>query len=294
MRLLTEWESSCFIGSEKIEQAPAAEIRDDERIYVANRWSAFPEWIRWSFDQGLRVDQRTAVVVDIDKTAIGAKGRNDKVIDAARLEGIFRTMDAVLGVDFSRAEFERQYAELNRARYHALTEDNQDYLAYICLIINAGLIDFDEVVQEVANNSLNNFEQFVRWVDSRMMIRPLSGENVRQVHEAVIGSVRVGDPTPFKRFRRQEFVTTVERMGFLPDSTPVDQLLAEEITLTNEVCELAVWLQQRGCLILCLSDKPDEASYPDPRTSPDLPPLHRAVTHQVGASIRKPLEALTG
>jgi hypothetical protein len=42
------------------------------------------------------------VIIDIDKTAIGAKGRNDKVIDRARLAGIYRTMDSVLGDDFDR------------------------------------------------------------------------------------------------------------------------------------------------------------------------------------------------
>ena len=78
----------------------------------------------------------------------------------------------VLGDDFSRPVFEREYAELNRAKYHPVTEDNQDYLAYICLVINAGLIGLDEVDQEVATDSFDNFEQFMRWVDSRMMIRP--------------------------------------------------------------------------------------------------------------------------
>jgi hypothetical protein len=293
MKRLAEWRASCFIGSEKPQEQFSVEIQDKDQIYSANRWAALGEWARWMLEQGMLLDQRTVVIVDIDKTALGAKGRNDQVINTARLEGIYRTMDAVLGENFDRVAFEKQYAELNRARYHFLTEDNQDYLAYICLVLNAELIRYNEIIAEIENGSLDNFEQFLRWVDSRMMIKSLSGESLRQVHEAVIGSVRNGDPTPFKRFRRQEFITTVERMGNMPDNSTVEELLQHEITLTNEVCELSAWLSQRGCLLLCLSDKPDEASCPDPHYSPDLPPVHRARTHRVGATIQPLLNSLS-
>ncbi|HXF60847.1 MAG TPA: hypothetical protein VNK95_04480 [Caldilineaceae bacterium] len=292
MKQMAEWNGSCFIGNEKAGEPYKTEIDDHEGIFSANRWTALSDWIAWTLDQGLHLDERTVVIVDIDKTALGAKGRNDQVINEARLEGIFRTMDAVLGENFDRAAFERQYAELNRSRYHFLTEDNQDYLAYICLVLNAGLISYDEVLAEIQNGSLENFEQFLRWVDIRLMGRSLGGESLRQVHEAVLGSVRTGDPTPFKSFRRQEFITTVERMGNMPDDAPVEELLAHEITLTNEVCELSEWLQARGCLLLCLSDKPDEASTPDRHLSADLPPVHKAETHRVGASIAAQLAAM--
>lgn len=290
MREVTEWAGACFIGGEKPSDPPHAQV-DDDLIFVANRWAALSDWVKWLFAQGLQLDQRTVAIIDIDKTALGAKGRNDHVINEARLEGIFRTMDSVLGNNFDRALFERHYTELNRGRYHFLTEDNQDYLAYICMILNAGLVDYDETLKEIETGSLDNFEQFLRWVNSRISIHPFS-ESLRQVHEAVMESVRLGDPTPFKRFRRQEFITTVERMGQLDDDTPVDVLLAEEITLTNEVCELTEWLAGRGVLLLCLSDKPDEASCPDQRSSSELAPVHRTPTHRVGSSIAEELGAL--
>src|SRR5262249_29605507 len=152
----------------------------------------------WSLQQGLQLNERCAAIIDIDKTMLGAKGRNDQVIDRARLQGIYRTMDAVLGEHFDRRAFEEQYNELNRARYHFLTGDNQDYLAYICLVLNTGLIQYDEVLQEAQKKSLESFEQFVRWVGYRMLSNPNIGEAFRQVHEAVGNSVRMGDPTPFK------------------------------------------------------------------------------------------------
>lgn len=285
------WRGACFIGAERLDQEPATRI-EQETIHIANRWSSVVDWVAALMAQGFQLDAGTVVIIDIDKTAIGAKGRNDKVIDRARLAGIYRTMNAVLGDDFDQALYEQHYTELNRARYHLLTADNQDYLAYICMVLNTRLISLDEVVREVDSKSLDNFEQFIRWVDSRMMINPSAGEALREVHEAVNGSVRIGDPTPFKRFRRQEFVSTMEHMGNMPDGASVQELLENEITITEEVYQLAQWLKARKCEILCLSDKPDEASRPHPRVSPDLAPLHRAQTHRVGVDLRAALGAL--
>ena len=285
------WRGACFIGAERLDQEPATRI-EQETIHIANRWSSVADWVAALMAQGFQLDAGTVVIIDIDKTAIGAKGRNDKVIDRARLAGIYRTMNAVLGDDFDQALYEQHYTELNRARYHLLTADNQDYLAYICMVLNTRLISLDEVVREVDSKSLDNFEQFIRWVDSRMMINPSAGEALREVHEAVNGSVRIGDPTPFKRFRRQEFVSTMEHMGNMPDGASVQELLENEITITEEVYQLAQWLKARKCEILCLSDKPDEASRPHPRVSPDLAPLHRAQTHRVGVDLRTALGAL--
>ena len=282
---------ACFIGADRTEQEPAYAV-DEGGVYTANRWGLLADWMTLLRQQSFHFDERTAVIIDIDKTALGAKGRNDKVIDRARLTGIFRTMDSVLGEKFDRAAFERHYSELNRARYHQITADNQDYLAYICLVLNTNLITFDEVLEEANTNSLDNFEQFIRWVNSRMMINPALGESLRETHEAVLSSVQNGDPTPFKRFRRQEFISTLEYMGNLDDSASAAELLAGEITITEEVYELAMWLKARGSAILCLSDKPDEASTPDRRSSGNLAPLHRAETHRVGGSIQATLEQL--
>jgi hypothetical protein len=286
------WAGSCAIGRACPEEDVVVDIDEDAAVYCVNRWCALDDWVKWTLERGLHLDRRTVAVIDIDKTALGAKGRNDQVINEARQEGIYRTMVDVLGENFDRDAFEKEYTELNRARYHFLTADNQDYLAYICLVLNSELVTFDEILQEIANGSLANFEQFLRWVDTRIKSTAGAGESLRQTHEAVLASVRAGDPTPFKYFRRREFVATIARMGNVPDDAPVEQMLAEEITLTNEVAELASWLSERGCLLICLSDKPDEASVPDKRVSPDLVPVHRAQTHLVGTSIREALDAL--
>ncbi len=75
-------------------------------------------------------------------------------------------------------------------------------------------------------------------------------------------------------------------MGLLPDNAPLAQRLVEEICLTREVLDMARWLRGRGCLLMALSDKPDEASLPTPELAAQgWAPLHRAVTHVVGQGI---------
>lgn len=289
---LSGWRGACFIGADRPEQAPAVEIDEQNLLYNANRWSALGEWIQWVGEKDFTLDEHTLLIVDIDKTTLGAKGRNDSVIDHARLDGLYRTMDAVLGGAFDQAAFEQHYHALNRARYHTLTADNQDYLAYICLALNIGYIRFEELLREIESNSLHNFEQFIRWVESRMMSQTGVTEAFRQVHEAVRASVRIGDATPFKQFRREEFVSTVSRMGQLADDAAVDEILSEEIALTEEICELSETLKRRGCLLLCLSDKPFEASCPTRQLASNFLPVHRMPTHRIGISIADKLRFL--
>lgn len=286
------WKGACFIGADRLEQAPTIELDETTGLTNTNRWAFLGDWMQTVGERGFALDQRTLLLVDIDKTILGAKGRNDSIIDRARLEGIYHTMDAVLGEDFHRAEFEQQYSALNRSRYHGLTADNQDYLAYICLVLNTGLITFDELLSEIDSKSLDNFEQFVRWVDSRLMSRNGVTEAFRQVHEAVRAAIHVGDPTPFKQFRREEFRSTAARMGHMAEDAPLDKILAEEITLTEEVCQLCEWLKSRGALLLCLSDKPFEASCPTRQLGNEFQPLHRMKTHRIGISIAEKLRGL--
>lgn len=293
MQAESGWRGSCFIGSDRLREEPMVSIDKESGIYSANRWAEIGEWVRWlREEQGFHLDERTLVVIDIDKTALGAKGRNDHIIDEARIDGAARTLSALLGRNFDPTNFVEAYRELNQSRYHCLTEDNQDYLAYICLVLSTNLVSLEEIKQEVAAGSLDNFDQFTRHVETRMMINNVGGEMLRQAHDAVVTSVRNGDPTPFKRFRRQEFITTLERMGNGADDAGVEELLDTEITLTEEVWEVAEWLKERGAVLLCLSDKPDEASTPNEFVSPDLPPVHQAETHRVGFSVRPILDAL--
>ncbi len=281
------WRGWAFIGAERDE---ALAISEHEDIYTANRWTALADFVDWLLDQGAALDARTAVIVDIDKTALGARGRNDGAIDRARVAAIEATVSEVLGSTFDQAGFRRAYAELNQAKYHAFTADNQDYLAYVCLMLSAGVATLDDLRADIASGRLTSTEQFMAWVDRRRQNLP--SQALAELHEAIYSCVKSGDPTPFKAFRRREYRETVARMGSLPDQVPLAQRLVDEICLTREVMEVSLWCRARGCLLMALSDKPDEATMPSPEAAAEgCLALHRTPTHVVGQSIAGRLPA---
>jgi len=101
----------------------------------------------------------------------------------------------------------------------------------------------------------------------------------------VYACVLAGDPTPFKAFRRWEYTVTAAAMGSLPQGASLPALLDGEITLTQEVRQMALEWSSRGALVFGLSDKPDEASLPTPELAAQgWQPLHRTLTHAVGRS----------
>ncbi len=72
-------------------------------------------------------------------------------------------------------------------------------------------------------------------------------------------------------------------MGFMPDNTNPEELLKNEILITNEVRTLAYWSKERGALLFGLSDKPDEASVPNlEMEKAGYKSIHQTPTHVVG------------
>jgi hypothetical protein len=278
-----DWPGLAFIGADR-DQPAKVDISEGEQgtLYVANRWAAIADFAGFCRKRGFALDERAAVIVDLDKTAVGARGRNDKVIDRARVEAVRRTVGTLLGDDFDPGSFQEAYDLLNQLEYHPFTADNQDYLAYICLILGSGLYDLEPLTADVRAGELTSFQQFISLVDARADELPSS---LHEIHEGVYSLVQQGDPTPFKAFRYNEYDTTIQAMGFLADDAPVEDLLAREIVVTQEVRELALAWQGQGALLFGLSDKPDEASVPRPeRAAEGLPPIHRARTHSVGGA----------
>jgi hypothetical protein len=277
-----DWPGLAFIGAERDEPARVQVIDQEEgRLFLSNRWSALADFDRFCREQGFPLDEQAAVIVDLDKTALGARGRNDQVIDRARVEAVRRTVGDLLGEGFDRESFEVAYDCLNQPEFHPFTSDNQDYLAYVCLILGSGLYELDVVVDEVRNGQLASFHQFIARVDERADQLP---GDLRTIHASIYGCVQQGDPTPFKAFRHNEFLTTVGRMGQLDDNTPVAELLAKEIVITQEVREMALAWREGGALLFGLSDKPDEASVPpDHLAAHGYRPIHRVETHSVGS-----------
>ena len=272
------WAGWAFIGRDSPGEPPEVKIEDE--LYLANRWSALPAFTAFLDYEGFPVDERTAVVLDLDKTAIGARGRNDAAINAARVEGVQRTVADLLGDGFDGAAFEAAYGALNQSAYHPFTTDNQDYLAYICLILGAGLVSLEELVGQVQDGSLADFFTFIARVQARRA--ELAATGLAPIHDQVWACVQAGDPTLFKAFRYNEYLTTAARFGGAPDA-PVDDLLANQIVLTQEVRAAAAALRARGALLFGISDKPDEASLPNAQQAQaGMLPLHHLPTLAVG------------
>jgi len=287
LRAAGDWRGWAFIGADR-RDPPAAE--ETAGITTANRWTALAPFLAGLLYGGAALDTRTAVVLDIDKTAIGARGRNDAVIDAARIAAIEATVADALGSDFDQQRFREAYATLNVARYHPFTADNQDNVAYICLMLGAGVSSLDELTRDIQDGSLATFKDFMAQVEAGRQHLPSAG--LQALHDDIYAYVRAADPTPFKAFRRREYRETVARMGCLPDDAPVEDMLTQEVCMTREVLDAAVWLRGRGCLLAALSDKPAEATMPTPDLiARGFLPLHRAPAHVVGPAIRDLLDA---
>jgi len=273
-----EWPGWAFIGRDEMHRPPRVEV--EGALYEANRWSALPDFVRFLEGRGFVLDEATAVVIDVDKTAIGARGRNDQVINEARVEGVQRTVADLLGPSFDEGAFRAAYDELNQSAYHAFTADNQDYLAYVCLMLGAGLFELDALVHELGAGSMQRFADFIARVEDRRS--ELAQTGLASIHADVWRRVQAGDPTPFKAFRYNEYLTTVSRFGDLAGAA-VEEVLAQRIVITQEVRETAALLRDRGALIFGVSDKPDEASLPnEAQAQVGMAPLHHLETLAVG------------
>lgn len=270
-----------FIGAETADEPAVEEVEIDAgTIFQANRWELLADFDALCAEYDFRIDRRTVVVIDLDKTALGARGRNDLVIDRARVSAVQRTVGELLGDALRPGVFQAAYETLNRPEFHPFTADNQDYLAYVCLIVSSGLVRLGPLVEEIRSGGLANFAQFLAGVDARAGELP---DVLRDLHGDIAARVQQGDPTPFKAFRVHEYRETVARMGQMPDTTSAADLLTGEIVITQEVRALALQWRERGALLFGLSDKPDEASLPPADLAAQgYLPIHRMVTHAVG------------
>lgn len=268
----------CFIGSDKL--AESKQIKLEGPLMIANRWQSLADFLDWVLAEGFIFDEQTALLLDLDKTAIGARGRNDKAIDRARIAAVSGTVKELLGGDFDDAAFCDIYDHLNQLEYHPFTGDNQDYLAYICLMVVGQIYPADRLLVDLESGSLTGFHQFVTLCDARQveMSRALLA-----AHREVTGNMAKKDPTPFKSFRYREYHTTIAAMNKLPNDASPGDILTEEITITGEVAEVAEQLAATGVLTFGLSDKPDEASMPPPEAARQgALPLHRVTMKVFG------------
>ncbi|MCJ7549764.1 MAG: hypothetical protein MUQ30_08800, partial [Anaerolineae bacterium] len=192
-----------------------------------------------------------------------------------------KTVQELLGVAFGAAGFESSYSLLNEIEFHPFTTDNQDYVAYLCLILGGDLFTLDDLVGDIRSGKLGCFTEFLDLVEARVRELP---DSLGRLHADIYRRVRAGEATPFKAFRYNEYQTTISRMGKPAGDADIVARLDQEIVITQEVRERALAWQAQGALLFGLSDKPDEASIPtEPLVKQGYQSIHRTQTHALGA-----------
>ena len=285
------WPGWCFIGSEKLSQ-PAEFVQQADNVTLSNRWAGLGDVAGKCQGRrrahGCRHRRRHRHGQDRRGRARPQRPGDGRRPASRESSAPWRPRWAT---PYNRDLFLLAYNTLNDPAFHPFTADNQDYLAYICLVLNAGLIDLDTVIADVQAGRMSSFRQFIDWSDTQIA-RPAPA-GLQAIHRDVYALVLAGDPTPFKAFRRNEYLCTAARFGSLPVDAPVAQMLAEQVCITQEVREAALWLKARGCLLLTMSDKPDEATLPTPELAAQgYLPIHRLPTAAVGESIAVLLASL--
>lgn len=277
----SNWPGVAFIGAD---QSGPLEVKMEDtgsgKIYSATRWKALEQFESYLADNGFPVDEETAVLFDLDKTILGARGRNDKILDTIRLKAAEETLSNALGDEFSSSVFQNAYKTFNQVAFHPFTADNQDYLVYICLMISSGFISQSDLVQMVSQKHMPDFSDFLTYVNEKRTLLP---KKVCDIHQNAYARFQMGDPTPFKSFRANEYKHMAQHMGNLPETAPIEQILTSEIAITGEIHNLARRWERQGILLFGLSDKPDEAILPSAiLKAQGYLPVHHMMTHVIG------------
>jgi hypothetical protein len=244
------------IGADALSKPPGLTYEGDTA--TATRWSLLDEWLARLETDGAQPWPQAALLLDIDKTLLGPRGRNDEAIDDARAAAALDAARSLPDFALNEATFEQYYATLCDSEYHGLTLDNQDYTVFAALLLTGEVLSLDELRAQRADGTPRSFGLLLDVVEGRLP--PALTETyaaVRAAHEA-------GDPSPFKAFRRAEFAATLARMG------------DGRLTLCREVVAAARTLRERGVLCLAASDKPAESALPAPeQEAAGMAPLHR-------------------
>jgi hypothetical protein len=252
-----------FIGADR--PAEPADYSWQGNTATATRWALLDRWLAEGHSQAAlpaAILPQTALLLDIDKTLLGPRGRNHQAIDAARAEAALLIAQDMLGSELDVSQFEEQYAALCHSEFHGLTLDNQDYTVFMALLATSSVLPLEAVRRGRDNGSLDSFGAVLAASAARMP------PTLAALHAEIAAAYRAGDPTPFKAFRYAEFAATVARMR------------DGRLRLCREVLDFTRHMLAQGTLCLAASDKPAESALPSPAQAADgLLPLHRTAAY---------------
>lgn len=277
-----------FLCEEDEEQAKEVTIDGDNML--VNRWEGLADLAVFLHERGFPLDAQTAIIVDLDKTVIAARGRNSWPLNRSRVEGVKLMVQDVLGARFEEPRFQAVYGELNQPKYHFFTEDNQDYVTYVSLMASALVYPINDLLEDLAYEKLTTFREFLAVTRERLQSSP-QYQDLWPVYEEVAYYYALNDPTVFKSFRHKQYESTLGRLDMLPDGVDEDQLLQEEIVMTREVFDFLQMAKKRGVNLLTISDRPDESLLPSSEMAArGYKPIHKLPFKVVGAAILDRIE----
>ncbi len=275
------WPGAAFLAEENSAPPHIERIEVGESLLVrANRWNALSEFEAYCEKRKLPFAAGAVALFALEGAALGARGRNDRLIERIQAEATRRILEDVLGPVFDPADFKAAYARLSRGDPLPFTAGDPDGRAYVALLVAGGFCTLDDLKRAVAQGRFQSLEELMEAADQGA--RTLSSD-LRALHAEIYDRVKRNDPTPFKAFRQREYEATVARMGSLVGRPSVPWLLNEELVITEEVRQAALRWREAGALLFGLSDRPDEAALPTAALAAQgYPPLHRASAHTVG------------
>lgn len=225
---------------------------------IANRWHMIDDLIAAAPQRGIEIGPGLVALIDIDKTLLGPRGRNDPLINGARLMGGRAIGKRLLGDALDLDRLEGVYRNLCQTSMHPFTLDNQDIVVYTSLLICSDLISLEDIALRAQQEPAATFADLLAETADQVP------EALREAHVKVQAAVAEGDPTAFKDFRHEEFRYMVEIMR------------NDQLTLCGELLEVGQQLRAAGAICMAASDKPGEASLPSPdQAAEGLLPLHR-------------------
>ncbi len=223
---------------------------ENNLIYRSDRWENITDFINMNKDC---LNSGCVGLFDLDKTVLGAKGRNSHIIDMARIDAV---IERVLEIDPDiHKDFIKEIYDVINQSFKRITEDNQDITAFLTILVCFGVIDTDYL-----QNMLNPD------IDFDYIIKDLSGgdygKGLNDVFEEVKTLYNKGESTMFKTFRYNELKTTLAKINSKSKGTDIRKVLETEITMTKEICDLMDFLKEYDINLFCVSDKPDETVFP--------------------------------
>lgn len=259
------------IGADQLAHDSALTWEGDTAM--ATRWELLDSWLHALLErQGTTLADapwgRTALLLDIDKTLLGPRGRGDAAINESRADAAFLVASDLFGDALDSGLFRATYDTLCQREFHPLTLDNQDYAVYLVLLLLGEVLTIADVRQGMQDGSLETFGHLLAAVEHRLP--PV----LTTLHHTIQAAHESGDPTPFKAFRHAEFLATVQRMQ------------DGRLRLCRDVVALAQQLVARGAICMAASDKPDEASLPsEAQAAAGFLPLHQTPTLLDGGTV---------